>query len=219
MTLSDCTIPKSREITIGTFTGRLFPVFDPRPEDIDPRDIAHALALKCRWTGHCSHFCSIAKHSLRVAAVARSYGVAEPGRDLFWAYGLLHDAAEAYLADIPSPVKPYIPGWKELEQRVEDVIFERFGLLPLRKDGITQSAIKRADTVLLRLEAQELFTSKHRCWLLPTIKIEADERQAAKICDGWEDAASVVSGATFSWPQVEDKFLEALLAIDPQVKQ
>lgn len=54
---------------IQTFTGRQFWPLDPRAEDVDIRDIAHALSMKCRYNGHCREFYSIADHSCRVAEV------------------------------------------------------------------------------------------------------------------------------------------------------
>ncbi len=102
---------------IRTYTGRkIFPL-DPRPEDIDIIDIAHALANTCRYTGHCRKFYSVAQHSVLV-----SHFCDEP----LW--GLLHDAPEAYLADIARPVKGFLPEFKEAENRLMAVIAEKFGL-------------------------------------------------------------------------------------------
>ena len=77
---------------IQTYTGRQFWPLDPRIEDIDIHDIAHALSHQCRYSGHCLRFYSVAEHS-----VLLSHHVA--GEHMLWA--LLHDAWEAYLAAIP----------------------------------------------------------------------------------------------------------------------
>jgi hypothetical protein len=79
-----------------TFTGRAFYPLDPRPEDIDPVDIAHALSLICRYGGHSSRFYSVAEH-----CVLMSHAVAP--EHALWA--LLHDATEAYLGDMIRPLK------------------------------------------------------------------------------------------------------------------
>ena len=52
---------------IRTYTGRRFFPLDPHPDDVNLHDIAQSLVLRCRWTGQCSRFCSMATHSIRVA--------------------------------------------------------------------------------------------------------------------------------------------------------
>lgn len=128
---------------IQTFTGRQFWPLDPRPEDVDILDIAHALANKCRYTGHTSRFYSVAEHSIYVSFVV-------PEEHRKWA--LLHDAAEAYLADVARPIKQYLPGWKELEAKVMLAICQRFNLVP-----IEPAEVKRADTAILHDEKRDLF--------------------------------------------------------------
>ena len=81
---------------IQTFTGRAFYVLDPRPEDVDIEDIAHALSMQCRFAGHCREFYSVAQHSVTASWLV-------PPEDALW--GLLHDAAEAYVVDLPRPIK------------------------------------------------------------------------------------------------------------------
>lgn len=104
---------------IQTFTGRQFWPLDPRADEVDIRDIAHSLSLQCRYNGHCNRFYSVAEHSVLVCWAA------SPAVKLT---ALLHDAAEAYLCDLPRPVKHSVTGYKEAEQVVERVIAERFGL-------------------------------------------------------------------------------------------
>jgi len=81
---------------IQTISGRKFPLAEPDPNQIDIEDIAHALSMLCRFNGHCTQFYSVAEHSMHVSH--------EISNDLALA-GLLHDAAEAYLGDVPSPLK------------------------------------------------------------------------------------------------------------------
>lgn len=116
---------------IQTYTGRLFWPLDPQPVDVDIRDIAHALALNCRYSGHCDTFYSVAQHCVFVADLVEAHCIQKLGRmptldELRWA--LLHDAAEAYLADLPRPVKPEIRGFADVEKRIENAIADRFGL-------------------------------------------------------------------------------------------
>lgn len=82
---------------IVTYTGKLFNIFDPKPELICIEDIAHSLANTCRFTGHTRKFYSVAEHSVRMALSHELKG--HPMTRL------LHDAAEAYFGDIATPLK------------------------------------------------------------------------------------------------------------------
>lgn len=102
-----------------TYTGKQFWPIDPRPEDVFIEDIAHALSMMCRFNGHCLRFYSVAEHS-----VILSNHVSE--ENALWA--LLHDASEAYIADIVRPAKRFISGYKETETRIMKAVCERFEL-------------------------------------------------------------------------------------------
>lgn len=104
---------------IQTYTGKKFYPLDPRPEDIDIADIAHALSLQCRYGGHCGTFYSVAEHSILVAQ-------AVPRKDALW--GLLHDASEAYLVDVPRPIKGELGNYYEIEANLMRVICDVFDL-------------------------------------------------------------------------------------------
>lgn len=104
---------------IQTCTGIQFWPMDAIVEEVAIRDIAHSLSLLCRFNGHCNRFYSVAEHSIHVAHLLP--------QDLKLA-GLLHDASEAYIADIPMPVKRNLPDYKAIEANLLKVIAERFGL-------------------------------------------------------------------------------------------
>lgn len=104
---------------IQTFSGRQFWPLDPKPEDFDVVDIAHALGQLCRFNGHCVRFYSVAEHSVHIARQA-------PASLKLTA--LLHDAAEAYLADVPRPVKRFLVGYADLEHGIEQALAIRYGL-------------------------------------------------------------------------------------------
>lgn len=138
---------------IQTYTGLVMYPLDARPEEICIEDIAHALSNLCRFTGHCRMFYSVAEHSVRV-----SYAV--PPVDALW--GLLHDATEAYLADMSRPMKRYaefgIP-YRAAESRLMTVIAARFGL-----NGPMPESVKHADTVLLMTEKRDLMHGCNKVW-------------------------------------------------------
>ncbi|MBB4235015.1 hypothetical protein [Rhizobium esperanzae] len=105
-----------------TATGRKFWPLDPRRDEVFIEDIAHSLSLQCRYAGHCLRFYSVAEHSVLMARKLRWEGVDVA----LWA--LLHDASEAYLVDVPRPVKPYLTGYKEAEARVMAAVADRYSL-------------------------------------------------------------------------------------------
>ena len=129
---------------ITTITGRQVNPLALRGEDIDIRDIAHALSLTCRFNGHCRVFYSVAEHSLLVSRLCPPE---------FALVGLLHDAAEAYLGDIPSPVKPALEEFKKSETIAESIIACRFGL-----PFLMCQEVKAADRQALEIEKGRLLT-------------------------------------------------------------
>lgn len=102
-----------------TYTGRPFYPYDLRPDDFHIEDIAHALSMLCRYGGHCREFYSVAEHSVHVSRLV------SPRNALC---GLMHDATEAYLVDMPRPIKVGFPQYKEMEAKLWAHIAARFGL-------------------------------------------------------------------------------------------
>ena len=102
---------------IQTHSGKRFYPLNPTPSSIDINDIAAALSKQCRYAGHCLRFYSVAEHCVLMARAAK------PAHQLA---ALMHDASEAYLVDIPSPLKPYLGGYKEMESDVMGVIAAKY---------------------------------------------------------------------------------------------
>jgi 5'-deoxynucleotidase YfbR-like HD superfamily hydrolase len=148
---------------IQTYTLRQFWPLDPRPEDVDLRDVAHALSMICRFTGHVNDFYSVAQHSVLVSLRAESLARVR-GRDdalLHARCGLLHDASEAYLVDVARPVKrlPEMAAYREAEKNVQRTIMRHFGLPDAEPE-----LVKRADVELLYTEARDLFSGVNPEW-------------------------------------------------------
>lgn len=123
-----------------------FTPVSPDPEQIVIRDIAHALSLMTRANGHFPEFYSVGQHCIHCyeEAVARKYS------PFLCKACLLHDASEAYLADITRPVKQFLPGYLEIEKRLQDTIYEKFlGRVPTETE---QTAISSVDDTLLYYE-------------------------------------------------------------------
>jgi hypothetical protein len=130
---------------LQTVSGRWVNPFDPDPAQLDPGDIARALANQCRFGGHCRAFYSVAQHSVIVSRLVEERG--GDVEDVFAA--LMHDATEAYLGDMPHPLKHRSPlgvAFREAERHLERAIRERFAIKP----DVPQ--IKPADRELLAAE-------------------------------------------------------------------
>ena len=136
--------------TITTYTGVEFAPRDPDPTSVSLTDIAHALSLLCRGNGHVTHFYSVGQHSLNCAreAAARGYS------PLVQLGCLLHDASEAYLCDIPRPLKAAMETYRQDEARLQSCIEGVLLPAPLSKDDRGQ--IKAIDDDLLYTELPRL---------------------------------------------------------------
>ncbi len=140
---------------IQTYSGRRFNPTNPYVDAIVIQDIAHALSMQCRFSGHVKRFYSVAQHSVLVSYICDS-------ADAFW--GLMHDATEAYLVDVPRPLKRSgkFDAYLEMEANMQTAICKRFGL-PYGEPP----SVKKADTILLATEARDLMAPLHTDWIQP----------------------------------------------------
>ena len=165
------TMPKSA--IIETFTGEAFDLCQPLASSVHTIDIAHALSNLCRYTGHTSHFYSVAEHSINVARWMARHG----GTDHEALLGLLHDAHEAYVGDLNSPLKHILPEYSEIADNIQAAIETHFGLD--RPNGYEATFIKAADLHFLKAEAKTLLPDNPDVWTpifkLHTPKLETTE--------------------------------------------
>lgn len=133
-----------------TFTGRRFWPLDPRSDDVSIEDIAHALSLLTRYGGHCMRFYSVAEHCVLLAR-------AVPEEHRLWA--LLHDASEAYIADIVRPLKRHLDGYGAAEARVMAAVAEHF-----RLRGVEPPEVKAADSRILMDERAQVMRPTGDTW-------------------------------------------------------
>jgi len=104
---------------IQTHTGKRFYPLNPNPDDIDIIDIAAALSKTCRFGGHTIAWYSVAEHCVHVAKhAAPEYKLT----------ALLHDASEAYLVDVPRPIKLLITNYYSIETKIELAVARKFGI-------------------------------------------------------------------------------------------
>lgn len=137
---------------IETYTGKHFDFLTPQLDMIDMEDIAHSLSMQCRYTGHCNEFYSIAEHSLFVSDMC------SPENKL---WGLLHDASEAYLTDVASPVKPFLQNYKLMERKLMNKICEKYNI-----ELVMPDEVHYYDMVALKAEAYQMTQSKGLDWAI-----------------------------------------------------
>lgn len=161
-------ITEERGDWIQTYTGRQFYPLTAMPDEVDKLDIAHALALANRFGGHTRVPYSVAQHCILMSQAVSP-------ENALWA--LLHDAQEAYLVDVPRPIKPYLGEYREIEARVQGAIFIHFGLEKLFLKG-EPDEVRDADMRILINERDALMPRRTHRWAvdslvpLPLLEIE-----------------------------------------------
>ena len=185
-----------------TYTGKRFEWHKPTPEMISIEDIAHSLAMKCRFSGHTKKFYSVAEHCVIMSRYyAYNYDVLheDPVRKGM----LLHDAAEAYVGDMPGPLKALegLEIVRTVEKTINDAICKKFGLDACydsrRGKGNWCDKIKEYDARMLLTERDQLLTHSPS---LPG--------------DGWPDDMDPILAKLPCWfpDQAEREFLDEFKA-------
>lgn len=145
---------------IRTYSGIYMNIFEPTLDMINIEDIAHALSMQCRFGGHIPKFYSVAQHSVMCSRnVNKKYKLA----------ALMHDASEAYILDIPTPIKSRLTNYKDIEDKLMRLIAEKYNFnYPIN------NIIKNIDKKMLKFEFQHLMLNsiKHDilCWDQQTAK-------------------------------------------------
>lgn len=131
--------------TILTRHGHSFDFSQPDPDAVCIEDIAHALSRLCRYTGHTpEHYC-VAQHCVLASMLI-------PQCDDLPLIALLHDASEAYLGDVSAPLKTLLPDYRRIEENIQALILERFGL----RSSIPEE-VHEVDRQLLAYEMRDIF--------------------------------------------------------------
>jgi uncharacterized protein len=198
-----------------TFTGKRFWPLDPRPEDFDLEAIAHALSNLCRFGGHTRTLYTVGEHSVRVSYVtevlldevrAPKHGAVYLDEEtteaaLILLGALFHDATEAYLLDMPRPLKVHLPDYRTIYDGVDRALAGAFGL---DVASFHSPLVKRADDILLATEARDLMKmSVNNPPFAGALAGEIEERKKAWMLT--EPLAERLN----PWPQaiVKDRFL------------
>lgn len=144
------------------------------PHDVRIEDIAHALGNQCRYSGHTREFYSVAEHCVRLAGILEETG--EPWDVVL--FGLLHDAAEAYLVDLPRPLKrdsALGEAYRDAEERCLRAVMCHFGLW--RPEP---ACVRAADLTMLATERRDLMPGED-VWA-----VIADVAPLAETIEPWD---------------------------------
>ena len=151
---------------IETYSGNFVDPLAMRAEDIRIEDIAHSLSMKTRFSGHGRIFCSIAEHSVNVSLLVDEQHTKT---------ALFHDGSEAYLPDVPTPLKEAdeFAWFRDVEDDLQSLIWSRFDC-----PAIDREELKLADVIMLAAEAElgldGYYTSEHWAWVRRTAENNSD---------------------------------------------
>lgn len=140
--------------------GKLLDILDPDPNAIDISVIAQALSRQCRYNGHSSRFYSVAEHCVLVSELLEF----DHDDQHLALIGLLHDAAEAFVGDIITPIKRMLPSFKPIEWRVQAAVYKRFGLMRFGWSSRWATTIKEADNLAAAIEVDQLMPPSEEYW-------------------------------------------------------
>lgn len=148
--------------TIQTVSGRVINFATPGVNDYDITDIAHGLSNVCRYGGQCLFFYSVAQHSVLVSRLVPREHAME---------ALMHDGTEAYMCDVPTPLKLLLDEYRRIERELDAGIRWQHSL-PIRMTH----EVHAADGMALAIEKPQLTVKTDMSWTsMPEV---ADELRA-----------------------------------------
>jgi len=141
--------------TITTRTGKIIDLFNPDPNQITIEDIANNLSRINRWNGMLWLDINVAYHSIMVSKQVD---------DQFKLQALLHDAPEAYLSDLPGPLKSFLPDYNRFEDLFWDIICEKFGVEKVLDKSVIEADARMAATEATQYGPKE-FAINNKDWI------------------------------------------------------
>jgi 5'-deoxynucleotidase YfbR-like HD superfamily hydrolase len=137
---------------LRTVSGRMVDVWNFQPSDFNIVDACHNLSQINRFGGATRYPYSVGQHSCLIATIecAQCFGA---NRQLHRKQKFAHDLSEAYVGDMPRPIKylDEMAGYREAETRVQAVIFDVLGL-----PAVLPPCVHEADNQMLVREGIEL---------------------------------------------------------------
>jgi hypothetical protein len=152
----------SSPFSVVTKSGMRINLEDPQPSEVLRSDVIAGLSGTCRFAAQTEVFYSVAQHTIMVADLVQTWlgegrhGIPEELFPAVFLAALHHDSHEAFMSDLPAPVKRMLPGYEELSERLDRAVHEALGL-SLDLDGCgARTLIDRADMTSRCVEAEEI---------------------------------------------------------------
>lgn len=175
---------------VVTRSGTLLDLAQPAPESIARADVARGLAGACRFAGQTDVFFSVAQHSVMVADLVEAFlkgneALAGQPRAAILIGALHHDSHEAFMGDLPAPLKKLLPGYEQIAIRLDRAIHEAIGIRPSVFEAEGWELIHRADMAARCIEALEVIPGAARIVLETTEGVTDEDLELAREC--WQD--------------------------------
>jgi hypothetical protein len=153
-------LPKAK---IEVNSGSGFDILNPDPDLVNLNDIALGLSRQSRFAGQGDIYYSVAEHAILALAISRGYlGILQPLPKEEQIAVFMHDAHEAYIRDLPSPLKQHFPEYNKIGERLDQCIAERFSIA-----GFDSDNIREIDMITLSIEAWKWMPAKPENWTSP----------------------------------------------------
>lgn len=144
---------EENSVWMQCYSGTMFHMLDPKPEEMLLIDIAHGLSNICRYNGQCKSFYSVAEHSVWVSHVV-PYSLRKAA--------LLHDMSEAWIGDMTRSLKHSMRKYLRVEEKIMMCGAQKFGF-----DWPLHPLVKEADNTVLANEVPYCVGTQTRKWYLP----------------------------------------------------
>lgn len=138
----------------------------------------------CRFNGHSAFFYSVAQHCISIANELKNLNCSHK----IQLYGLLHDASEAYICDLPKPIKLHMREYRKMESRIQDMVWQAFNVT--RPKAWEYKIVKTLDSSMMRVEAEKLMKNMDTQYLpisnlnteVAYVPSEIIEKEFTEIC-------------------------------------
>ena len=134
---------------LTTHSGRKLHFLDPSEDELSIDDIALGMSREGRYSNQAPYVYRVGQHCILVSQLREKMAMGNDPKSLLQA--LLHDASESFLRDIPSPLKRYLPDYKNIEHIVQSAIYRKWKLPEDLSDSI-----KLCDSALLVAESRDM---------------------------------------------------------------
>lgn len=164
-------------MSLVTYRGTVFDYKNPTPEMIHIDDILRSIVRLNRFVGHSSRAYNVGEHSFYCLVMAELLGYTAREQLLTF----IHDFTEPYCADLPAPLKKLLPEYQVYEAKIEEVIYQAFGIEPPTPEE--QIKIKRIDLTMLVIEMRDLTVHEWESFINENTYVEMLDHEELKLSD------------------------------------